>query len=272
VGENFFRALKVPLLRGREFDGQDGPESPRVAIVNEALARRLWSMESTVGSTLFIKGQPFQIVGVSADMQPQNSIHRAEPHLYLSYWQSNAAGEGDIRFAIRVAGDPAMALREIRRVVESADPNVPIGEDMSMAEQLSLEYMPVLLTQDVMCFCGVLGVCLSAMGLYSILAFAVRTRTRELGIRMALGARREDVLRLVVRQGTRLALLGVVTGTIEAVVATRWLGSLLFGVQTTDPVTYVSVTVLLISVALGACYLPARRATRVDPVQALRVD
>jgi predicted permease len=272
VGENFFRTLKAPLLRGREFGAQDGPGSPRVAIVNEALARRLWSVESAVGNTLFIEGQPFQIVGISADMQPKNSIYRAEPHLYLSYWQSNAAGEGDIRFAVRVAGDPAIALRAIRRVVESADPNVPIGEDMSMSEQLNLEYMPVLLAQDVMCFCGVLAVCLSAMGLYSMLAFAVRTRTRELGIRMALGARREDVLRLVVGQGTKLALLGVVTGTIAALVSTRWLANLLFGVNANDLATYAGATVLLILIALGACYLPARRATRVDPVQALRVD
>jgi hypothetical protein len=141
VGEKFFRTLKAPLLRGHEFGAQDGALSPRVAIVNEALARRLWSVDSAVGSTLFIRGQAFQIVGVSADMQPQNSIYRAEPHLYLSYWQSNATGEGDIRFAIRVEGDPAIALRAIRRVVESADPNVPLGEDMSMAEQLSLEYI-----------------------------------------------------------------------------------------------------------------------------------
>jgi ABC-type antimicrobial peptide transport system permease subunit len=130
----------------------------------------------------------------------------------------------------------------------------------------------VLLAQNVMCFCGALTLGLSAMGLYSILAFAVRMRTRELGIRMALGARREDVLRMVMGQGTRLALLGVVTGTIVALVSTRLLANLLFGVKATDPVTYTGVTVLLILIALGACYLPARRATRVDPLQALRVD
>lgn len=243
-----------------------------MAIVNEALARRFWPGDAAVGSTLFINGQAFQIVGVTADLQPQNSIHAPEPHLYLSYWQSNAAREGDIRFAIRVEGDPAVALRAIRRAVQSVDPNVPIGEDMALTEQLNLEYMPVLLTQNVMCFCGVLAVGLSAMGLYSILAFAVRTRSRELGIRMALGACREDVLRLVVGQGTKLALLGVGTGMIAAVISTRWLASLLFGVKTTDPVTYAGVTVLLTLVALGACYLPARRATRVDPMQALRME
>jgi ABC-type antimicrobial peptide transport system permease subunit len=132
--------------------------------------------------------------------------------------------------------------------------------------------MPVLLARSVMSFCGLLALCLSAMGLYSILAFVVRTRTREIGIRMALGARPEDVLRLIVGQGVKLALLGVVTGSVAALISTRLLASLLFGVKTTDPATYISVTVVLFLVALAACYYPARRAMRVDPMQALRTE
>jgi putative ABC transport system permease protein len=132
--------------------------------------------------------------------------------------------------------------------------------------------MPVLLARSVMSFCGLLALCLSAMGLYSILAFAVRTRTREIGIRMALGARPEDVLRLIVGQGAKLALLGVVAGSVAALISTRLFASLLFGVKTTDPATYVTVTVLLFLVALAACYYPARRAMRVDPMQALRTE
>jgi ABC-type antimicrobial peptide transport system permease subunit len=141
-----------------------------------------------------------------------------------------------------------------------------------MSEQVNLEYMPVLLAQRVMSFCGLLALCLSAIGLYSILAFAVRARTREIGIRMALGARREDVLRLVVGQGTKLALIGVATGSIAALISTRLLASLLFGVNRADPVTYVCVAVLVFLVAPLACYLPAQRAMRVDPVQALRTE
>src|ERR1700677_2075928 len=119
--------------------------------------------------------------------------------------------------------------------------------------------MPILLAQRVTSFCGLLARCLSAMGLYSILAFAVRTRTREIGIRIALGARREDVLRLVVGQGTKLALMGLVTGSVAALISTRLMASLLFGVKTTDPATYISATVLLFLVAFAACYYPARR-------------
>jgi predicted permease len=272
VSPNFFRTLRIPLLQGREFNEQDHPESPRVAIVNEALALRLWPDRSAVGHSLLIHGQPFQVVGVSANIQPPSTIHAPEPHLYLSYWQSNATREGDIRLAIRVAGDPALAVPAIRRLIQSLDPNVPIGEDMSMSEQVSLEYMPVLLARSVMSFCGLLALCLSAMGLYSILAFAVRTRTREIGIRMALGAGREDVLRLVVEQGAKLALIGVVTGSFAALISTHLLASLLFGVETTDPATYISVAVLLFLVALAASYYPARRAMHVDPMQALRTE
>jgi len=221
---------------------------------------------------LFINAQPFQVVGVAANVQPRNSTHSTEPHLYLSYWQSNATLEGDIRFAVRVAGDLAPALREIRRAVQSIDPVVPVGEDMSLSEQVGLQYMPVVLAQNVMLFCGVLALCLSAMGLYSIVAFAVRTRTREFGIRMALGARRKDVLRLVVTQGTKLALVGVAIGAIAALLSTRLLASLLFGVRATDPVTYFCATILLFIAGLTACYLPARKATSVDPVQALHSE
>ncbi|HEX6495142.1 MAG TPA: ABC transporter permease [Acidobacteriaceae bacterium] len=272
VGPDFFRTLKIPLLQGRQFEEQDRLGSPRVAIVNQAMAQRLWPDGSAMGRSVFVNAQPFQVIGISADIQPRNAIRAPEPHLYLSYWQSNATRQGDVRLAIRVAEDPAGALPAIRRVVQSLDPNVPIGEDMPMSEQVNLEYMPVLLAQRVMSFCGLLALCLSAVGLYSILAFAVRARTREIGIRMALGARREDVLRLVMMQGTKLAFLGVVTGAIAALISTRLLASLLFGVSRADPVTYLCVTVLVFLVAPAACYFPAHRAMRIDPVRALRTE
>jgi hypothetical protein len=260
------------LLQGREFGDQDRPGSPLVAIVNNTLAHRLWPNGSALGQTLFLNFQPFQVIGVSADLQPGTVVHVPEPHLYLSYWQSNAAREGDIRLAVRVAGDPAPALQAIRRVVQSVDPDVPVGEDMPLLEQLRLEYMPVLLGQKVMLFAAVLALSLSAMGLYGILAFTVRTRIREFGIRMALGARRSDVLQLVLSQGTKLVLIGVALGAIAALLSTRLLAALLFGVKPTDPVTFFGVSILLMLVAIAACYFPARRATYVDPAQSLHVD
>jgi len=132
--------------------------------------------------------------------------------------------------------------------------------------------MPVLLARTITSYCGLLALCMSAMGLYSILAFSVRTRTREIGVRMALGALPNDVLRLIVRQGTKLTLAGVVIGVVAALALTRFVASLLFGVKTSDPATYTSVALLLLLVALAACYLPARRASRVDPMKALRTE
>ncbi|HKW55799.1 MAG TPA: ABC transporter permease [Candidatus Acidoferrum sp.] len=270
VNATFFATLRMPLLQGRAFAEQDNASAPRVAIVNETLARRLWPSGTAVGQTLLVDGAAFRVVGVVGDIQPASQVQPPAPHLYLSYWQSDATTNGDVRLAIRVDGQPERELPRIREVIQSVDPQVPLGEDMSMAEQLSLEYMPVLLSRRVMEFCGALGLILSAIGLYSILAFSVRSRTREIGVRMALGAQRVNVLGFVLRDGLKMALCGVVAGGGPALLATRLLATLLFGVTASDLVTYVAVAALLILVAMAACYLPARRAMRVDPMVALR--
>jgi ABC-type antimicrobial peptide transport system permease subunit len=160
----------------------------------------------------------------------------------------------------------------MRRIIRSINPAVPIGEDMTMSDQVSLEYMPVLLARSVMSFCGLLALCLGAIGLYSALAFAVRTRTREIGIRIALGARRQDVMGMIVRQGVRLTLVGIFIGSAAALLLTKLEASLLYGVRTTDPIIYGSVAVLLFLTAFAACILPARRAASIDPMEALRAE
>ena len=272
IGESFFATLHTPLLEGRDFDSQDRVGSLPVAIVNEALALRLWPPRQAAGQNLIVGGGTFRVVGVVANLQPLNPLHSPEPHIYLSYWQSGAIREGDIRMAVRVAGDPAAALAAIRRIIRSIDSAVPIGEDMLMSEQVSLEYMPVLLARSVMSYCGLLAVCLGAIGLYSVLAFAVRTRTREIGIRMALGARREDVTQMILHQGMVLALVGIVCGVAAALLLTKLEASLLYGVRTTDPIVYASVAATLFLCSLGACVLPARRAASINPTEALRSE
>ncbi len=272
IGANFFHTLGTPLLQGREFSAQDRQDAPRVAIVNQALALHLWPDGLAVGRNAIVNGQTYQVVGVAADLQPPNVLHAAEPHLYLSYWQSGATSEGDVRMAVRVAGDPAAALPAIRRIVQSIDPAVPIGEDMAMSEQVDLEYMPVLLARSVMSYCGLLALSLSAIGLYSILAFLVRTRTREIGIRMALGARREHVLGLVAAKGAKLGAAGVLVGSAAALLATRLEGNLLYGVTARDPLVLLGGAILLFCVAVAASLLPARRAASIDPIEALRTE
>jgi ABC-type antimicrobial peptide transport system permease subunit len=230
----------------------------------------MWPAGSAVGHNLYVNAQSYQVIGVCANLQPESSVHSPELHLYLSYWQSNATREGDVRLVIRAFNNSLTSLRRVRRAIQSVDPNVPVGEDMPLSEQVSLEYMPILLAQSVMSFCGFLALCLSAMGLYSVLAFTVRMRNREIGIRMALGARRQDILRLIVGEGAILALTGAAAGAVAALISTRLLAGLLYGVRTSDPSTYVGVTGLLLLVALAACCLPASRAACIDPMQALR--
>ena len=272
VNSTFFATLRMPMIAGRAFSEQDNATAPPVAVVNEELAQRFWPRGSALGQMLLVRGKPYQIVGVAANIQPASALQAAEPHLYLSYWQSNATTNGDIRMAIRVAEDPSRELPRIRKVIQSVDPLVPVGEDMTMAEQVSLEYMPVLLGRSVMIFCGFLALALSAIGVYSVLAFAVRTRTREIGIRMALGAEPRDVLRMIVWRGVKLAGIGEALGVAGALGATYLTRRLIFGVAPDDPWTFVAVAALLIVVALAACYLPARRAMRVDPMVALRYE
>jgi len=272
VSSEFFSTLKIPLLAGRGIGDHDVPESSPVAVINEALAQRMFGGDPAVGRTFYVDSKPFQVVGVCADLQPANSLYAPEPHLYLSYWQSNSTREGDVRLVIRVRDDPAQALPMVRRAIQSIDASVPVGEDMPLAVQVRLEYMPVMLAQRVMSFCGLLALCLSAMGLYSVLAFAVRARSLEIGIRMALGARRQDVLRLFLLDGARLALWGAAAGLVAALLSTRMLRSLLYGVGATDPGIMMGAVGLLVLVALAACVLPACRAASISPMRVLRSE
>jgi len=173
---------------------------------------------------------------------------------------------------VRVAGDPQTALPQLRRVVAAVDPNVPISEDVPLTQQVNAVYTPVLLTSAVLSCAGALALFLSMLGLYGVLAFAVAERTREIGIRMALGAERRDVLRFVIAQGLRLALTGAGIGLVAAYAATRMVKSLLYGVSATDALTFIVTALSLLVVASLACWIPARRATKVDPLLALRCD
>lgn len=270
VNSTFFATVRMPILQGRAFSEQDNATAPRAAILNQALAQGLWPHESAVGQALLINGKPYQVVGVAANIQPPSTLQAAAPHLYLSYWQSNATQNGDIRMAIRVRGDPSRELPQIRKVIQSVDPLVPIGEDMSMSEQVGLVYTPVLLGRAVVAFCGFIALILSAIGVYSVLAFAVRMRTREIGIRMALGAEPGNVLGMVVWRGAKLAVTGTAIGAVGALGAAYLTRSLIFGVTLDDPSTFAIVAILLVLVALAACWIPARKAMKVDPMVALR--
>jgi putative ABC transport system permease protein len=270
VAPRFFETLKIPLLAGREFDEQDAGDAPRVVVINETLQRQLWPEGAPLARTLLLNEQPYQVVGVSKDAQLHNVLEARLPFLYLPYWQNNFSPQTDARLLIRVAGDPRAMLSNLRRVIVSVDPQVPLSEDLPLTEQVDTKFQSVMLTSAVVTWTGALAFFLSMLGLYGVLAFTVGERRREIGIRMALGAERGDVLRLVIAQGLRLTLVGVGIGLLAAYAATRLVKNLLYGVNATDPLTFAGIVALLLGVALVACYLPARRATKVDPLIALR--
>jgi predicted permease len=272
VSPRFFETLKIPLLQGRGFTDQEDATAPRAAIVNQTLANRLWPRESAVEHTVVISGQTMRVVGVAADIQPGSSVQAPAPYVYLPFWQSNPGKNGDVRLAIRVTDDPVAELPKLRAVVRALDANIPLGEDMAMTEQVSVTYMPVLLARTIMAYCGLLALCLSAVGLYSVLAFTIRTRTREIGLRLALGARPQQVVRLVLREGLRVGAVGLAAGILAAIVTTRLLASWLYGVHSLDIWSFTAAALLLLAAALLASYLPSRRASRVDPMVALRYE
>jgi putative ABC transport system permease protein len=281
IAPGYLKTLNIPLLRGREFTDQDRQGSPKVVIINEALARQLWPGQEVLGRTLIMggrrsfdeetgKAEEYTVVGVAADAQYNPATDGAHTFMYLPYWQ--VQNNGDSRFIVRTSGDPAAALREIESVIHKIDPDVPVGEDSGMVQALLSDFGPLRLARVVLVFAGLAALALSAIGLYSILAFLVTQRTREIGIRLALGATREQVLRLFLREGMSLAIAGSIAGLAAALLSLRMLRTLLYGTTPADPATLLGVLLVLSATCVLASYFPARRATKVDPMVALRYE
>lgn len=272
VGPDFFAALGVRVLAGREFTDRDDAASPLVAIVSESLARKMWPQGNVVGQGLMLRGKRFAVVGVVADYRPRAMSESTTPTAYISYWQSAFEPQVDARLAVRVEGDPASALPAIRRAAASADARVPITEVLSMTTQMAASHIEVRLGRAVLLVGATLALFLSAVGLYGVVAFLVAQRQREVGIRIAVGARPASVVLLFVRQGMRPIWIGGVIGLAASVAAAPLLSQWLFGIA---PIDAVSVTIAVVSVgfvALLATYIPARRAARTDPAAVFRCD
>jgi hypothetical protein len=274
VGPRFFEALGVPLIEGRDFTNQDQKNTPLVAIVNEVLARKLWPGQEAVGRTVVFKGKQYQIVGVVKQAQYYAASQQPEPFLYADFWQTDGIDVEpvDTRLHVRVAGDTLTMLRLVRREIAAVDANVPISEDRPLTEWLDYSFQPVRIAGTLLVCFAALALFLSAIGLYGVLAFSVAQRTREIGIRMALGAEKTAVATLILRQGLYLAAAGVAFGLVGAFACARLLGNLLYGVHQFDLSTFLAGPAVLLAIALAACYLPARRASRLDPLVALRYE
>jgi predicted permease len=273
VTPGYFQTVGTSLLRGRDFTARDDLNAPPVVIINETMARRYWPGQDPLGKRLRIDkpDAPFaEIVGVVKDGKYRNLAEQPTPYLFLSAEQHY---RGEASFAVLTSGDPHALVAPLQEVVNGLDPGIPIFSVKSVTEHLNgRSLLPFRLASRMLGILGGLGMLLANVGLYGLLSFSVRQHTREIGIRMAIGARQEHILRQFVWQGLKLTLGGLAIGVVLALGATRLVSSILFGVSPTDAATFVTIPLLLLLVALTACYFPARRAARVDPLVALRYE
>jgi predicted permease len=266
--------MELPILLGRGLSQRDDANASRAVVINQALARRFFSSENPVGKRLRLgldQSAEWEIVGVASDAKYTSLRAEVPATLYVS-WLQVLTRVGQMNFEVRTEGDPAGFLGAIRQAVREVDGNLPLFDVKTQAEQVSQSLAQEQLFASLLSFFGLLALALASLGLYGILAASVTQRTQEIGIRIALGAQAGNVLKLVIRQGMKLVLLGAGLGVAGALALTRLLKALLFGVSATDTLTFISVVALLAGVALLACWIPARRATKIDPMVALRAE
>ena len=271
ITPGYFQTMEISL-RGRDFMPQEDKKESRVAIINETFARRFWPGQDAIGKR-FNGGGPndpfWEVIGVAADGK-YNSLGEAPQAAFyrplLRDYSTNAT------LVARVAGDPQATLAALRHEVQTLDPTLPLYNVETLTHHMSVPLFPARMAAAVLGSFGVLALILAAIGIYGVMSYVVAGRTREIGVRMALGAERGDVLRLIVGQGMMLALVGLAIGLIIAFVVARLLTSLLYGISSADPLTFIIIALLLASVALLACFVPAQRATKVDPMVALRYE
>jgi putative ABC transport system permease protein len=273
IEPEFIRTMRIPILQGRAFSNADTADRPRVILISQAMAKRIWPGDNPIGKRLTLTFAPEksrEVVGVVGDVK-QDGLDVTEPiaTLYVPIAQSASPF---LTLVARTTSQPTALASAIANAVHEVDREQPVLDVITMDEivsdSLSHQRFNMLLLGA---FAG-LALLLAAIGIYSVLSYSVRRRVGEIGVRMALGAQRGDILRMILGQGTKLALIGTGIGIAAAFGLTRLMASQLFGVTATDPVTFLSVAALIVLVALAACYIPARRATKVDPIVALRYE
>ena len=267
VGANYFRTMEIALLAGRDFTELDVRNSAPVTIVNENFARKYWPNESAVGKRIRIQGRWNEVVGVARNVHYRSLGESGRIYMYAPHQQ---VYEPDMTLIVRHGGNAAAAVEGIRQAVRAIDPKLPLFDVKSMGEHVAAATSSQRIAAQAASVFGALALALASAGIYGVLSFTTARRAREIGLRLALGARPGDIVRMIARQGMWMVGTGLAIGLGAAFAASKGLEQLLFGVKPTDPLTYGAIALLLILVALLASWLPARRALRVDPVEALR--
>jgi len=272
VGPNYFKTMGTALLRGRDFTEADRKGAPGVVVINETLAANLWPNENALGKRVSVSGPegPFlEVVGVARDGKYRSLGETPHPYIYQPVLQSY---DPKMTLVVRTTGEPQTVVASVREQIRALDSNLPITNVKTLRDQVDLSLFPSRVAAWTLGGFGVLALLLAAIGIYGVVSYSVAQRTREIGVRRALGAKESDVLRLVLGEGFFVIALGLAFGLLLAFAATRVIAGFLYGVAPTDPLTFVGVPLLLGLVAFVACYIPARRATRVDPLVALRYE
>jgi putative ABC transport system permease protein len=269
VNQHYFKALRIPLLRGRNFTEQEVKQSTKVLVISELLASQVFPNEEPLGKRLImVSGKdPWEIIGIVGDVRHRALESRPFGAMYMPTYQT-----GWTNLVIRTQGDPTSLAAAVRKEVQVIDPDQPVAAVRTMDEWVDTSVAQPRYRTTLLGLFALLALVLASTGIYGVMSYSVTQRTHEIGVRMALGAKRSDVLTLVVRQGMLLVVLGVGIGLLGAFALTRVMSTLLFGVTAKDPLTFVAVAALLTLVAFIACYIPARRATKVDPLVALRYE
>ena len=272
VTPDYFHLLEIPLLRGRLFSDLDNEKGPRVAVINEAMARTYWPNEDPLGKRLKLnpaKPSWITVAGVIADARTESLAEASVPQIYLDAYQTTAR---DLAIFLRGQLDPGAIPAEVRKEVQSVNPELPVFGAETLDDALSASLSERRFSMEMVALFAVTALLLAGLGIYGTISYAVSERTREIGIRLALGAQRGEILEMVLRQGLALAISGAAVGLVGALIASHVMAGLLYDVRPTDPLTFAGVTLVLTIVALAACYIPARRAMRVDPMVALRYE
>jgi len=272
VGPGHFRTLRIPLLAGRDFTEADDDTAPRVAIVNETLAQRFWPGQNAIGQRLRSAGgasnaRHIEVVGVVRNSKYVTIGEDARPFLYRPLAQDYTPR---LNLLVKAQGPAAGAMATIRREVRALDPGLAVFNAATLVEATSISLLPARVAGGLLAALGMLALALAALGIYAVLSYLVQSRTREIGVRVAIGASPGRVIAMVVRQAAAWTVIGAAIGIVLALLVTRFLTAFLYGISPTDPLTFIGVTAVLALIACVAALVPAVRASRLDPLSALR--